>query len=70
MKIIRPFGPSIGKSKISKSFAKKLNDEFDNKSRSKKIDYSSKLASQIKNEIKISNKFIKKKSRKGNSKNY
>jgi uncharacterized protein (TIGR02466 family) len=60
MKIIRPFGPSIGKSKISKSFAKKLNDEFDNKSRSKKIDYSSKLASQIKNEIKISNKFIKK----------
>ena len=60
MKNIRPFGPSIGKSKISKSFAKKLNNEFDNKSKLKKIDYSSKLASQIKNEIKISNNFIKK----------
>ena len=30
------------------------------KSNSKKIDYSSKLASQIKNELKISNNFIKK----------
>ena len=36
-----------------------MNKEFDDKSKSKKIDYSSKLASQIKNEIKISNKFIK-----------
>ena len=60
MKNIKPFGPTIGKTKISKSFFEKLNEEFDSKSSSKKIDYSSKLASQIKNEIKISNNFIKK----------
>ena len=59
MKNIKPFGPSIGKTKISNKFFDKLNKEFNNKSKSKKIDYSSKLASQIKNEIKISNKFIK-----------
>ena len=60
MKNIKPFGPSIGKTKLSKKFLNKLNKEFDKKSNNKKIDYSSKLASQIKNEIKISNNFIKK----------
>ena len=60
MKNINPFGPSIGKTKISKKFSDKLNNEFDIKTNSKKIDYSSKLASQIKNEVKISNSFIKK----------
>ncbi len=60
MKNIKPFGPSIGKTKISKKFSDKLNNEFDIISNSKKIDYSSKLASQIKNELKISNDFIKK----------
>mgnify|MGYP000391321417 FL=1 len=60
MKNIKPFGPSIGKTKISKKFSDKLNNEFDSKSNSKKIDYSSKLSSQIKNELKISNNFIKK----------
>ena len=60
MKNIKPFGPSNGKTKISKKFLDKLNNEFDIKSNSKKIDYSSKLASQIKNELKISNSFIKK----------
>ena len=59
MKNIKPFGPSIGKTKISNKFLNKLNKEFDSKSKSKKIDYSSKLASQIKNELKISDKFIK-----------
>ena len=59
MKNIKPFGPSIGITKISKKFLDKLNKEFDIKSNSKKIDYSSKLASQIKNEVKISNSFIK-----------
>ena len=59
MKNIKPFGPSIGKTKISKKFLDKLNNEFDVRSNSKKIDYSSKLASQIKNEVKISNSFIK-----------
>jgi len=60
MKNIKPFGPTIGKTKISNEFFNKLNKEFNNKSNSKKVDYSSKLASQIKNEIKISNNFIKK----------
>ena len=59
MKNIKPFGPSIGKTKISNQFFDKLNKEFAVKSKSKKIDYSSKLASQIKNELKISDKFIK-----------
>ena len=60
MKNIKPFGPTIGKTKISKKFFDKLNKEFDTKSLSKKIDYSAKLASQIKKELKISNSFIKK----------
>ena len=60
MKNIRPFGPSIGKTNISKKFFDVLNKEFDTKSKSKKIDYSSKLASQIKKELKISETFIKK----------
>jgi uncharacterized protein (TIGR02466 family) len=59
MKNIKPFGPSIGKTKLSKKLFSKLNKKFDVRSKSKKIDYSSKLASQIKNELKISNKFIK-----------
>ena len=59
MKNIKPFGPSIGKTKISKKFSDKLNNEFNIKSNSKKIDYSSKLASQIKNEVKISSSFVK-----------
>ena len=59
MKNIKPFGPSIGKTKISNKFFDKLNKQFDVKSKSKKIDYSSKLASQIKNELKMSAKFIK-----------
>ena len=61
MKNIKPFGPSIGKTKISKKFLDILNKEIDNKVLTKKNDYSSKLASQIKKEIKISDNFIKKK---------
>ena len=60
MKNIKPFGPSIDKARISKKFLDILNKEFDEKSKSKKIDYSSKLASQIKKELKISDKFMKK----------
>jgi len=60
MKNIKPFGPSIGKTKISKKFFDILNKEIDNKVLTKNNDYSSKLASQIKKEIKISNNFIKK----------
>ena len=60
MKNIKPFGPSIGKGKISKKFLDILNKEIDNKVLTKNNDYSSKLASQIKKEIKISDNFIKK----------
>ena len=60
MKNIKPFGPSIGKTKISKKFLNILNKEIDNKVLTKKNDYGSKLASQIKKEIKISNNFINK----------
>ena len=60
MKNIKPFGPSIGKTKISKKFLDILNKEIDNKDLTKNNDYSSKLASQIKKEVKISNNFIKK----------
>ena len=60
MKNINPFGPSIGKTKISKKFFDKLNKEFDLKSKSKKVDYSAKLASQIKKELKVSSSFINK----------
>ena len=60
MKNLKPFGPSIGKTKISKKFLDILNKEIDNKILTKNNDYSSKLASQIKKEIKISNNFIKK----------
>ena len=59
MKNIKPFGPSIGKTRISKKFFDILNKEFDKKSKSKKTDYSSKLASQINKELKISDKFVK-----------
>ena len=58
MKNLKPFGPSIGKTKISKTFINKLNKEFDGVSKSKKKDYSSKLASQIQNEVNFSNKYI------------
>mgnify|MGYP001234064998 CR=1 FL=1 len=60
MKNLKPFGPSIGRTKVSQNFLNKLNKEFDERSVTKKIDYSSKLASQIKNEIKISKNFIQK----------
>ena len=59
MKNIKPFGPSIGITKISKKFLNILNKEIDNKVLTKNNDYSSKLASQIKKEIKISKNFLK-----------
>ena len=70
MKNIKPFGPSIGQTNISKKFLNILNKEIDNKVLTKNNDYSSKLASQIKKEIKISSNFIKKRFRKRNKKKY
>jgi uncharacterized protein (TIGR02466 family) len=60
MKNIKPFGPVIGKTRISNNFIKKINNEFDLKIKDKNSDYSSKLASQIRNEIKLNSNFIKK----------
>jgi uncharacterized protein (TIGR02466 family) len=60
MKTFRAFGPTLGKSKLSKKIIASLNNYVENSHISKKNDYSSKLASQIKSEIKISNSFIKK----------
>ena len=60
MKNIKPFGPSIGKVNISKFFLKKINNEFDLRTNNKNLDYSAKLASQIKNEVKLNKNFVKK----------
>jgi uncharacterized protein (TIGR02466 family) len=60
MKNIKPFGPVIGKTRISNNLIKKINNEFDLKIKNKNSDYSSKLASQIRNEIKLNSNFIKK----------
>ena len=61
MKSFKPFGPSLGKGKLSKDIVKVINNEIDKTIINKKNDYSSKLVSQIKNEIKFSKNFIKKK---------
>ena len=60
MKTFRVFGPTLGKGKLSNKAIEVINKFVDNTAISKKNDYSSKLASQIKNEIKLSNLFIKK----------
>ena len=44
MKNIKPFGPSIGQTKISRKFLNILNKEVDNKVLTKNNDYSSELA--------------------------
>ncbi|MDC1140012.1 2OG-Fe(II) oxygenase family protein [Candidatus Pelagibacter sp.] len=60
MKTFRAFGPIIGKSKLSKTIINVLNKHINKSQVSQKNDYSSKLASQIQNEIKISNVMINK----------
>ena len=60
MKTFRAFGPTIGKGKLSRKFIKTINSQIDKSIITKKNDYSSKLASQIKNELKISTSFIEK----------
>jgi len=60
MKTFRAFGPTIGKGKLSRKFINTINSQIDKSIITKKNDYSSKLASQIKNELKISNFFIEK----------
>ena len=60
MKTFRAFGPTIGKGKLSRKFINSINFQIEKSVLSKKNDYSSKLASQIKNEIRLSSSFIKK----------
>ncbi len=60
MKTFRAFGPTIGKTKLSKKIINVLNNHIDKSQLSKKNDYSSKLASQIKNEIKIPKTLVSK----------
>ena len=60
MKTFRAFGPTIGKSKLSKKIITFLNTHIDKSQLSKKNDYSSKLASQIQNEIKIPKAIVNK----------
>ena len=62
MKVLSPFGPKIAIIKIPKNIIKKINLEVDkilnDKKRLKKSDYSNKLVGQVKQEIKLSSKFI------------
>ena len=60
MKTFRAFGPTLSKGRLSKKIILTINNFIDNTTISKNNDYSSKLASQIKDEIKLSNVFITK----------
>ena len=60
MKTFRAFGPTLGKGKLSKKILKVINIHVDKTVISKKNDYSSKLVSQIKDEVKLNDTFIKK----------
>ena len=60
MKTFRAFGPTIGKGKLSRKFINTINTKIDKSTITKKNDYSSKLASQIKNELKLPISFIEK----------
>ena len=64
MRVFNPFGPKIAIIKIPKKIINQINKEVDlivsNKSRLKKSDYSRNLVGQVKQEIKLSNKFVNK----------
>ena len=64
MKVLSPFGPKIAKLKLSTNLIKKLNNEVEKiiskKNLVKKLDYSSKLVGQVKQEFQIPKSFIKK----------
>ena len=63
MKIYKPFGPTIGKTKLSSRTVTNLNKFSDqvskNKSLSKKYDYDHKLIGSMKQQFKIPNKILK-----------
>ena len=64
MKILSPFGPKIAQLKFSKTVINRINKEVDRissqKKLTKKYDYSKKLVGQVKQEIQLPKKFIKK----------
>ncbi len=64
MKVISPFGPKIGKFKLSSQIIKKINIEVDKiterKSLYKKLNYSKQLVGQVKQEFQLPKEFIKK----------
>ena len=60
MRTFKAFGPTIGKSKLSKKIISILNAHVDKSQLNNKNDYSYKLASQIKNEIKIPKALVNK----------
>ena len=63
MRVLSPFGPKIAIIKIPITIVKKINQEVDeilgDKKKLKKSDYSNKLVGQVKQEIKLDNKFVK-----------
>ena len=64
MKIIAPFGPKIGRFKLSGQVVKKINKEVERivkkKSLYKKLDYSKQLVGQVKQEFQLPKEFIQK----------
>jgi len=62
MKVLSPFGPKIAIIKIPKKLVNQINNEVDkilnNKKLLRKSDYSNKLVGQVKQEIKLTKKFI------------
>ena len=63
MKVYKPFGPTIGKTKLSKTIVKKLNNFSDkviqNKKLSKKLDYDHRLIGSMKQQFSIPRKILK-----------
>ena len=64
MKVISPFGPKIGRFKLSRQVIKKINIEVERvikmKSLYKKLNYSKKLVGQVKQEFQLPKEFIQK----------
>jgi ectoine hydroxylase-related dioxygenase (phytanoyl-CoA dioxygenase family) len=62
MKVLSPFGPKLGKFKLSKTIINKINNEVEriiaNKNLSRKFNYSKKLVGQVKEEFQLPQKFI------------
>ena len=63
MKVYKPFGPTIGKTKLSRTIVKKLNNFSDkviqNKKLSKKLDYDHHLIGSMKQQFSIPRKILK-----------